>query len=182
MENQTLYLIPPILSLLVCLVLAGISIFTKPRTVEHKLFSILCIWYGLLSPAFICHHLLDSVSQIMAVERFIHFFYVFLPAVTILVVHHLLGVRQKTVVFGAFFLSGLLAVTTPTDFYIFGLYKYNWGYIAKGGPAFQLFGIYGLVALVYIITRTLRQVKKKTITSTFENRSILSSPFACRVP
>jgi len=159
MKAMTIYLIPPVLSLLVSLVLAGIAIRTKPRTMERKLFSAVCLWWGLLSPIFISHHFLDSIPQILAIERFIHFFYVFLPAMNIVFVHHLLGIRNKPVVLGAFVLSGLLAATTPTNLYIRGLYQYDWGYIAKGGPAFQLFGLYGMVALVYIVSRTVQRVK-----------------------
>ncbi|MCX5880703.1 MAG: PAS domain S-box protein, partial [Deltaproteobacteria bacterium] len=159
MKALTIYLIPPILSLLVSLILAGIAIRTKPRTTEIKLFSVVCLWWGLLSPIFISHHFLNSIPQILAIERFIHFFYVFLPALNILFVHHLLGIRKKPVVLCAFLLSGLLAATTPTNLYIYGLYKYDWGYIAKGGPAFQLFGIYCIVTLVYVVFRTVQQVK-----------------------
>jgi PAS domain S-box-containing protein len=156
---MTIYLIPPVLSLLVSLVLAGIAIRTKPMTTELKLFSVICLWWGLLSPLFISHHFLTSIPRILAIERFIHFFYVFLPALNIAFVHQLLGIRQKPVVLCAFLLSGLLALTTPTNFYIYGLYTYDWGYIAKGGPAFQLFGIYGIVTLVYIVFRTVQRVK-----------------------
>ncbi len=159
MKALTIYLIPPILSLFISLILAGIAIHTKPRTTELKLFSIVCLWWGLLSPIFISHHFLDSIPQILAIERFIHFFYVFLPALNILFVHHLLGIRKKTVVLCAFLLSGLLAATTPTNYYIYGLYKYDWGYIAKGGPAFQLFGIYCMLTLVYVVFRTVQQVR-----------------------
>jgi signal transduction histidine kinase/CheY-like chemotaxis protein len=156
---MTIYLIPPILSLLVSLILAGIAIRTQPRTTELKLFSVVCLWWGLLSPIFISHHFLTSIPQILVIERFIHFFYVFLPALHIAFVHQLLDIRQKPVVLSAFLFSGLLAVTTPTNLYIYGLYKYDWGYIAKGGPAFQLFGIYGIVTLVYMVFRTLQRVK-----------------------
>ena len=156
---MTIYLIPPILSLLFSLTLAVVAILTKPRTTELKLFSLICLWWGLLSPIFISHHFLTSIPQILSLERFIHFFYVFLPPLHIVFVHQLLGIRQKPVVVCAFIFSSLLAITTPTDLYIYGLYKYDWGYIAKGGPAFQLFGIYGIAALVYIVFRTLQRVK-----------------------
>jgi len=161
MKALTIYLIPPVLSLIVSLILAGIAIRTKPRTTELKLFSIVCLWWGLLSPVFISHHLLDSTARILVIERFIHFFYVFLPALNILFVHHLLGIRKKTVVLCAFVLSALLAVTTPTNLYIYGLYKYDWGYIAKGGPAFQIFGIYCMLTLGYVVFRTVQQVRKE---------------------
>ena len=98
MKALTIYLIPPVLSLIVSLILAGIAIRTKPRTTELKLFSIVCMWWGLLSPVFISHHLLDSTARILVVERFIHFFYVFLPALNILFVHYLLGTSIKSYV------------------------------------------------------------------------------------
>jgi hypothetical protein len=138
MSFWTIYLIPPILSLVVSLTLAGIAIGAKLRTTERKLFSAVCLWWGLLSPAFISHHLLTSIPQILAIERFIHFFYVFLPALHIVFVHHLLGIHKKSLVLCAFLFSGLLAATTPTNWYIRGLYQYDWGYIAKGGgPRFN---------------------------------------------
>lgn len=40
MKTQTIYLIPPVLSLLFSLILSGIAIRTKPRTTELKLFSV----------------------------------------------------------------------------------------------------------------------------------------------
>jgi two-component system, cell cycle sensor histidine kinase and response regulator CckA len=162
MKPLTIYLIPPILSLVVSLTLAGIAIGAKPRTAERKLFSAVCLWWGLLSPAFISHHLLTSIPQILAIERFIHFFYVFLPALHIVFVHHLLGIHKKSLVIGAFLFSGLLAATTPTNWYIHGLYQYDWGYIAKGGPAFQLFGLYGMVTIAYFVYQTVRRVRKES--------------------
>jgi len=121
MNALTIYLIPPILSLLVSLTLAGITFGARPRTTERKLFSVICLWWGLLSPAFISHHLLTNLSQILAIERSIHFFYVFLPALHIVFVHHLLDIHNKSLVVGAFLFSGLLAATTPTSWYIHGL-------------------------------------------------------------
>jgi hypothetical protein len=69
MKALTIYLIPPVLSLLVSLILAGIAIRTVPRTTGLKLFSLICLWLGLLSPIFIRHHILDSVDQIFVIER-----------------------------------------------------------------------------------------------------------------
>ena len=162
MKPLSIYLIPPILSLLVSFSLAGVAIFAKPRTTERKLFSVVCLWWGLLSPAFISHHLLTSIPQILAIERLIHFFYVFLPALNIVFVHHLLAIRKKRLVVGAFLVSSILAATTPTDLYIHGLYQYDWGYIAKGGPAFQLFGLYGMLTLVYLVSQTMRRVEQES--------------------
>jgi hypothetical protein len=152
MKTLTFYLIPPILSLLVSLILSGIAIRTKPRTTELKLFSIVCLWWGLLSPVFISHHFLNSISQILAIERFIHFFYVFLPALNIVFVHHLLGIRNKPVVLCAFLLSGLLATTTPTNLYIHGLYQYDGVYRQRWSGFSSLWRLLHCNACLYCFT------------------------------
>lgn len=77
-------------------------------------------------------------------------------------VHHLLGIHKKSLIIGAFLFSGLLAATTPTNLYIHRLYQYDWGYIAKGGPEIQLFGLYGMLTLFYFVYQTVRQVKKES--------------------
>ena len=161
MQPSPLYLIPPVLSLAVSLMLAVIAVRKVPRTLERKLFALICIWWSLLSPIFISHHFLEDPAQILALERFIHFFYVFLPALNLVLVNHLLEIKNRRVVAGAFILSSLLAATTPTGLYIHGLRHYSWGYIAWGGPAFQVFGVYGFLTLAYILWQTVRKLKKE---------------------
>ncbi len=162
MENLSPYIIPPILSLMVCLALAGIAIHARPRTAERLLFAIVCLWWGLLPPAFISHYLLSDVSRILAIERCIHFLYVFLPALHVVFVHRLFHIRNRLVTVGAFALSTLLASTTWTDLYIQGLYRFDWGYIAKGGPAFQFFGLYGMATLVYMVVQAAKRMRLET--------------------
>ncbi|NNG00955.1 MAG: response regulator [Desulfobacteraceae bacterium] len=158
MKPSFFYLVPPVLSLAVSLVLAGIALRKAPRTRERILFALICIWWGLLSPIFISHHFLTSESAILKVERSIHFFFVFLPVWHLLFLHHLLNLREKWVIGCAILLSSLMAVTTQTNLYITGLNQFNWGYIARGGPALQVFCIYGLVALVYMVIRVIHKL------------------------
>ncbi len=156
---MSIYILPPTFSLLCALYLVFLALTRGPRTREKVLFSLVCVWNSLLAPIFICHHLISDLDLILSIERKVHFFYVFLPFVTMVFVHHLLDIRRKVILLVLFCLSALFALTTQGDLYLTGLYKYSWGYIAKGGPAFQLFGLYGAAAMVYFIYLFARRLK-----------------------
>lgn len=145
------YIIPPVLSFLVGITLAAIAVFKGKLKTENILFALVCLWWTLLSPVFISHHLLTGREQIIALERFIHFFYVYLPAIHLLFIHKILNIKRYYLVAAGFAISFGLSLSTSTDYYIQGLYKYSWGYIAKGGIAFQIFGIYGFAVLIYMV-------------------------------
>ncbi len=80
-----IYIVPPFLSLILGLALAVISIAKGKLKAENVLFSLLCIWWSLLSPVFICHHLFRGNEELLlAIERRVHFFYVYLPPLNML--------------------------------------------------------------------------------------------------
>ncbi len=162
--NQTLslYIVPPALSLLCALYLVVLALINGRHTTEKRLFALVCFWYSLLSPVFICHQLIDDMALLLVIERKVHLFYVFLPFVTIAFVHYLLKIHRNDILLVLLAVSALFSWTTQSDFYIVGLYKYSWGYIAKGGPAFQLFGIYGFVSLIYSVILFRRRLKVET--------------------
>ncbi|MFZ1985655.1 MAG: GAF domain-containing protein, partial [Desulfatitalea sp.] len=158
-DTSPLYIIPPALSLLCGLYLVVLALTQGDRTTEKILFALVCVWYSLLAPIFICHHLIADPELIMVIERRVHFFYVYLPLVIIAFVHHMLGIRRHILLLILFTISALLSWTTQGNLYITGLYKYSWGYIAKGGPAFQIFGLYGGVAFAYCVYLFVRRFK-----------------------
>ncbi|MBI5896250.1 MAG: hypothetical protein HZB24_09705 [Desulfobacterales bacterium] len=161
-HNLSIYVVPPALSLLCGLYLVALALLRGPHTTEKLLFALVCFWYSLLAPVFICHHFIADQALILAIERNVHFFYVFLPLVMVAFVHHILNIRRYEVLLVLFAISALFSWTTRSDLYIAGLYKYSWGYIAKGGPAFQLFGVYGAAGLIYCVTLFWRRLKVET--------------------
>ena len=115
-----------------------------------------------MPPVFISHHLLTSKEQIISFERLIHFFYVYLPVIHLLFIHKILNIKRKSLVIISFILSFLLSLSTFTEYYIKGLYEYSWGYIAKGGIAFQIFGVYGFIVLIYMLYCLFASLKHET--------------------
>ena len=174
----TIYIFPPILSLIVGITLATISIVKGKLKPENIFFALICLWWTLLSPVFISHHLLISKDKIIAFERIIHFFYVFLPVIHLLFIHKILGIKRNYLVIIGIIFSLLLSMTTFTEYYIQGLYQYSWGYIAKGGIAFQLFGLYGGVVLLYMLYCLFDNLKREKNRITRLSNSYMLLSFA----
>jgi PAS domain S-box-containing protein len=144
-----IFLIPPTLSLVVSLFLAGLALIKGGRRAETRLFALMCVWWSLLCPAFISHFFFQDLSLLLAIERSIHFFYVYLPAITLVFFQRVLNQPNRRLLVVSFALSFLISLTVPTDFYFNGHNRYPWGMIARGGPAFLLFGAYSFAVIGY---------------------------------
>lgn len=161
-DPLSLYLLPPVLSLICALYLVALVVARGVHDTGRLLFVLVCVWYSLLAPVFICHHLVADPEALLAIERGVHFFYVYLPVVMVAYFHHILDIRRKDILGVLFVISFIFSLTTQGELYITGLYSYNWGYIAKGGVAFQLFGLYGLAVMAYCVRRFVRRLKVET--------------------
>ncbi len=155
------YLVPPVLYLLVGFGLVGLALSRRPLRRENVVFALLCLWYCLLEPVFILHQLTDDQDLILKVERFVHSIYVYIPAIQILFFHTVLGLRRPPVTLASFLISFLISLFTPTDWYITGLYRFDWGYMAKGGLVFQIFCVYGLMVLGYTLWLMIRAFRQQ---------------------
>ena len=147
------YLIPPVLSFIFggYLAVSALSAAQGARRGTMILFAVVCVWYSLLAPVFIAHHLIADQTVILAIERGVHFFYVYLPLILVAFFHRLLGIHRPKVLWACFATSFMISLSTHSDAYFSGLYKFSWGFIAKGGIAFELFALYGLSAMGYSI-------------------------------
>lgn len=156
----SVYIIPPLLFLITGFSLAILSIVKGRRNYENVTFGILCIWFSLLSVAFLSHFIFwGDLALILRIERVIHFLYVYLPAIAILFFHHIVRHKNRIITVLSFLLSFVLSLSTFTDYYFYGFNEFSWGYIAKGGPAFQVMGAYSLVVIAYSAILAFRKLK-----------------------
>ncbi len=159
-DNLTIYIIPPLLSLIMGITLAVISITQGKLKQENILFSLLCIWWSLISPVFICHHIFrGNLELLLTIERSVHFFYVYLPPLTLLFFYKMTGVKSRIILPGLFFLSFIMSLTTFSSYYFYGFYTYSWGYMAKGGIAFLLMSLVGSLLVLYLIVFFIRKIR-----------------------
>lgn len=160
-QDRIPYLIPPVMSLLTAYILAIIVLFKGKLTNEKLLLAIICFFWSLLSWAFLCHNLSDDITFILKAERFIHSFYVFTPAVTLLFFQVITGLKNRFALIASFSVSAVLAFFVHTDYYFYSFYHYSWGMIAKGGIAFTFFFIYGAIASIYIFYLFIKKLKNE---------------------
>lgn len=159
--NFNIYMIPPFLSLVVGIALAATSVVKGKFRTENVLFAAVCIGYNLMSAVFLSHHLFRGRFElIMLIERSVHCVYVFLPSVVFLYLYKAFGFRSRAAVIASFCFSALLSVFVWTDYYFHGFYVYSWGYSAKGGLAFDIFGAYCFFAIIYFIFFFARLIKR----------------------
>ncbi len=160
-ENLSPYILPPLLSLIVGITLAVISLVKGKFERDNILFSMVCIWYVLISPVFISHHLIQDEKIILSIDRWTHFVYVFIPAINIIFFHRLVNIQRRKMEIAYLVLSTALSLSTFTDYYFYGLYKFSWGYIAKGGIIFQIFGAYSFLSLIYVSIITIKRLRSE---------------------
>jgi PAS domain S-box-containing protein len=164
--GQSLHILPPLLTLLISLALAALAVIRRRFRVEHWLFAAVCTLHGLVALVFCLHHLGTDPAVLLTVERRVHFFYVFLPAVLLLFVHRLLGFQRPRITTAAWLASSLIATQTQSPLYFRGLLPYPWGTIAAGGPVFAAFAGYSLLVMLYVIACTwgsLRRESNRTV-------------------
>ncbi|MFW5861763.1 MAG: SpoIIE family protein phosphatase [Spirochaetota bacterium] len=161
-HNLNIYMIPPLMSLVVGITLAFISIAKGKIKSENILFALVCVMWTLLAPAFLSHHLLESKESILKVERSIHTIYVFLPFINLAFYHKILELKKRKVEYITFAFSIIFALTTHSEYYIEGLNSFTWGYIAKAGIAFNFFAVYAFAVLVYGIVLCIQRIRVET--------------------
>lgn len=159
---QSLFILPPVVSLAFGIAIAMISLVKGRWRTENILFAVLCLWWSVLNVAFISHHLFrGNVELIMVIERVVHFFFVYLPAVNLFFFFRMTGTRSRVMLPAAFAASFIFSLTTWTEWYFNGLYTYSWGYIARGGIAFQVFSLYGTSVVLYLFYFFIKKMRSE---------------------
>jgi len=162
LNDLSIFIVPPLLTMIAGISLAVLSLLKGRGDRENLLFALICLGWSLLSPAFISHHLIKDPAVILTIERSIHSLYVFLPALNLLFFHKILHIKRPLVTYSGFIISALLSLTTFTNGYFNGLYKFHWGYIARGGIFFKIFSFYSFLALCYCVFYFFQRLRIET--------------------
>lgn len=157
--NISPYVLPPVMSLLTAYSLAIVAIIKGGTKKENVLLAVLCVWWTLLSWAFISHHFIEDQESLLKIERFIHFFYVYNPSLTMLFFQTITGQKKLPIIISGFILSFILSLLVFTDYYFYSFFEYRWGLIAKTGIAFKIFSLYAFIATIYIFSLFIKKYK-----------------------
>lgn len=175
-----IYIIPPIISIYLAACLIIISTY-KSRNLLNILFSVICFLWALTSIAYVAHQFAGTTSELLRIERLIHFVFCYSPFLHVLFFHKLIGMQSRRITAVVLSLGVFFSVLTFTGYYISGIREFHWGYIGKAGPAFYCFFLYTVCVLIYITTRvTSRLVNEQNhILKLKLKYALLSFLFAC---
>jgi len=156
LRTSYVYVIFPAFSFFILTFLTLVSLLRGRRNPTNILFAVICFMGALINADGVLVTLISDITMSLNVDRLLHFFFVFSLPVYIKFIHSFLGiVGRKWLVYVAFLLSLVFAYFVPSEHFISGIQFYDFGPIAKAGPAYFGFSIvagitvfYGLLTLV----------------------------------
>lgn len=147
----SVYILPPLITLIFSIILIFVVLARGRLKAENVFFALLCLIWGLLYFAFISHHLVRDEQVLLRIERTVHFFFVYVVPVSVIFLHRITGIKRRYLEILLLVFSFFISLSTQTEYYFTGLYKYSWGYIAKSGPLFNVFSTVSIVITLYSI-------------------------------
>lgn len=151
--------IPPFLTLCCFAGLAVLTVFRGRRTETNVLFFIICLLGVFLYFDILIAFNVKSVETALRVSRTDHFFLVYIIPVYIHFFHSFLHIsRRKWLVHFAYAYAFVLMCFTPTPLYIESMQWHDFGYFARGGIIYPLFGLGSLLATLYALILTYRAI------------------------
>lgn len=161
LDNLSPFIIPPLLSLLIQIFLITVALVRGRGSEISLLLAVVSVWWSLLLPVFIAHHIITDETLLLLIERRVHSVYVFIMPVTVHLVHRSFRLWRLPFMSVLVAISCVFSYFTSTDYYFNGFHKFEWGYIAHGGVAFDLFGLYAAACTLYVFVVIYRQMQKK---------------------
>jgi two-component system, NtrC family, sensor kinase len=160
---MSVYSIPPFLTLISFLGLAALTLKQGRLKKADALFCMICLLGSFLYIDILLVFHVQSAETALFISRTDHIFVVYLFPVYLHFFHVYLRVKQrKWLIYGAYAYSFVLMWLTRSAHYIQSMHHYEFGYFAKGGNLYPLFGMSTLFAMayaLYLIHRAIRAEK-----------------------
>ncbi|MBF0352902.1 MAG: GAF domain-containing protein [SAR324 cluster bacterium] len=154
------YGIPPLLSVIVALFLASLTIKAGKYNRENQLFTLFCLFQMLDNLMGLLNTVQVSSSESLVTTRLVSLFYIFIIPVSIHLFHTMLQIqKRKWLLRGSYLLIGAMAPLTQTAWYIQEKQKVFYGFVVKTGLVYQIISLLGLMTLIYcglLLTSALR--------------------------
>jgi len=157
---MNLYSIPPFLTLCCFVGLAVLTILRGRRTKINFLFFIICLLGSFLYIDILLAFNLKSAETVLLISRIDHVFLVYLFPVYLDFFHAYLNIsKRKWLVKVAYAYAFMLMCLTQTSLYIVAVQKHFFGYYAKAGVLFPLFGAASGFVTIYTLTLLFQAIR-----------------------
>lgn len=150
---MNLYSLPPFLTLCCFLGLAVLTVLRGRKTKVNLLFITICIFGSFLYIDILFAFNVKSAGLALMISRIDHFFIIYLFPVYIHFFHSYLNISgKKWLIRLAYAFAFILMWFIPTPLYIESMQKHTFGFFAKGGALYPLFGIGCLCVTIIVLT------------------------------
>jgi two-component system NtrC family sensor kinase len=150
LNNVYTYLIFPTLGFIVLIFLSLVSFLRGRKNSTNILFAAICLIGALVNADVVLIALIPDKAQALIVDKVLHFIFVFTLPVYIQFIHSFLGIQGRTwLVYAALLLSLIFAYFIPSNLFISGFRYFDFGPIAKAGPAYYVFAVLSGVMVFY---------------------------------
>jgi two-component system NtrC family sensor kinase len=132
--------------------LAVLTVMRGKKTEVNFLFFILCFFGSLLYIDIFLVLNVESEETALFISRADHFLIVYLFPVYIHFFHSYLNINNRRWLTGIAYAGAfVLMLLTPTPLYIESMHSYYFGYFAKAGRLYPLFGLGSLFVTIYVL-------------------------------
>jgi two-component system NtrC family sensor kinase len=150
LHNSYMYLIFPALGFFVLIFLSLVSLLRGRKNSTNILFAAICLIGALVNADVVLITLIPDKTQALIVDKALHCIFVFTLPVYIQFIHSFLRIQGRTwLVYVALLFSLMFASFVPTDLFISGFRYFDFGPIAKAGPAYYIFAVLSGVMVFY---------------------------------
>ncbi|MDP2862512.1 MAG: ATP-binding protein [Desulfobacterales bacterium] len=147
------YSIPPLLTLCCFLGLAVLTLMRGRKTEVNILFFILCLLGSFLYIDIFLVLNVESDATALFISRADHFIIIYLFPVYVHFFHAYLNINNRKWLTGfAYACAFALMWLTPTPLYIESMHRHYFGYFARAGKLYPLFGLGSLFITIYVLT------------------------------
>ncbi|MDO9567721.1 MAG: hypothetical protein Q7J15_13435 [Candidatus Desulfaltia sp.] len=154
--------IPPFLTLCCFLGLAVLTVIRGHRTKINILFFITCILGSFLYIDILFVFNVKSTGLALTISRIDHFFIIYSFPVYIHFFHSYLNVYGKIwLIRLAYAFAFILMWFIPTPLYIESMQKHSFGFFARGGVLYPLFGVVFLCVTIIILTLIFQAIRNE---------------------
>ncbi|MBU1163307.1 MAG: hypothetical protein KKA75_04065, partial [Proteobacteria bacterium] len=144
------YSIPPLLTLICFLGFAALIVLRGRKTKINILFLLICLLGSFLYIDILFAFNIKSSETALKISRIDHFFIIYLIPLYIQFFHAYLGIQdRKWLVRISYVLTFILMCFTPTSLYIESMHKCSYGFFAKAGILYPIFGLGSVFVTIY---------------------------------
>jgi len=146
------YSIPPLLTLICFLGFAALIVLRGRKTKINILFLLICLLGSFLYIDILFAFNVKSSETALMISRIDHFFIIYLAPLYIQFFHAYLGIQdRKWLIQISYALTFILMCFTPTPLYIESMHKYSYGFFAKAGILYPVFGLGSVLVTIYAL-------------------------------